>query len=161
MKDKVKWLFSRKKAILLCAFIILQSLMTFLVARYDLTPLRTVYSPVCLLSSIFLFGCFVNLQMRDVLWINKIATAAFGVYLIQCNQFFRFYVWEKWFDFEQYSASKPLYYFAGIITAIIAMICCAYILDIIWRFIYKQINKLNPVSKLYSFLEKSLYKHCI
>lgn len=76
-----------------------------------------------LFNALFLFLGFKNTQMRYSPFINTVASAAFGVYLIHDHIFFRNYLWKELFINNQYSYDPYLAIYSIIIVLLVFTIC--------------------------------------
>lgn len=88
--------------------------------------------------SVSLFLGFLKLESRSVRWINILAGASFGVYLIHDNQLLRPYLWKVLFKNSEFYSSPYLilHAFGAIVTVYIA---CTVI----------ELIRQNTVEKLY------------
>lgn len=71
-----------------------------------------------LIICVSLFMIFINLKMNYHKWINIIASASFGVYLIHDNNFLRTFIWKDLFNVSSFEGSAVVipYSIAVIIT---------------------------------------------
>lgn len=76
-----------------------------------------------LLSSLLLFIGFLKMNMGYKRFINLIASATFGVYLIHDNYFVRSFIWEKAFKNSSYSESNILILYSLFVIAIVFAVC--------------------------------------
>ena len=104
-------------AILILCFMLWTLFITFY--RYKIPFINSHYDQVfsypfaftrfpCLLTAIFLFGFFNNLKMKNRPYINTLASAAFGVYLIHENLLLNKVIWHKLFRFDSFVDSTFL-----------------------------------------------------
>lgn len=90
------------------------SLTTFYYGQFKL--------PILLISST-LFMAFAALKMRYHRWINVIASAAFGVYLIHDHDLVRPFLWQNVFKNAQYQNSFLLIPYSVMTAAIVCAVC--------------------------------------
>lgn len=76
-----------------------------------------------LLTSLCLFMLFVTIKMNYHRWINVVASATFGVYLIHDNNIVRPLLWESWFKNAQYQESLYLIPYSIIAVTIVYVVC--------------------------------------
>ena len=76
-----------------------------------------------LLMAITLFMGFVTLKMNYHKWINMIASATFGVYLIHDSSYIRYYVWTNIFKINQYQDSTFLILYSILVVFILYVSC--------------------------------------
>ena len=76
-----------------------------------------------LLMAITLFMGFVTLKMNYHKWINKIASATFGVYLIHDSSYIRYYLWTNIFKINQYQDSTFLILYSILVVFILYVSC--------------------------------------
>ena len=76
-----------------------------------------------LLMAITLFMGFVTLKMNYHKWINMIASATFGVYLIHDSSYIRYYLWTNIFNINQYQDSTFLILYSILVVFILYVSC--------------------------------------
>ena len=76
-----------------------------------------------LLMAITLFMGFVTLQMNYHQWINMIASATFGVYLIHDSSYIRYCLWTNIFKINQYQDSTFLILYSILVVFILYVSC--------------------------------------
>ena len=76
-----------------------------------------------LLIAITLFMGFVTLKMNYHKWINMIASATFGVYLIHDSSYIRYYLWTNIFKINQYQDSTFLILYSILVVFILYVSC--------------------------------------
>lgn len=76
-----------------------------------------------LLMAITLFMGFVTLKMNYHKWINMIASATFGVYLIHDGSYIRYYLWTNIFKINQYQDSTFLILYSILVVFILYVSC--------------------------------------
>ena len=76
-----------------------------------------------LLMAITLFMGFVTLKMNYHKWINMIASATFGVYLIHDSSYIRYYLWTNIFKINQYQDSTFLILYSILVLFILYVSC--------------------------------------
>lgn len=76
-----------------------------------------------LIISIMLFMTFVTLNINYNKWINIIASASFGVYLIHDNDLIRPFIWENIFENAKYQNSILLIPYSVIVVIIVYIVC--------------------------------------
>lgn len=89
------------------------------------------------LASVLLFAGFSKLKIKTNRFINSVASATFGVYLIHVSGLFKIFVWHKILKCDLFAASSlyPLYILAA---SLIVFSACA-VIDL---FVYKPLEKL-------------------
>lgn len=80
-------------------------------------------SVLTFLSALSLFMCFETINMGNHKWINTIASATFGVYLIHDNDFVRPFLWQTLFKNAQYQDSLLLIPYSIFVVAIVYVSC--------------------------------------
>lgn len=76
-----------------------------------------------LLMAITLFMGFVTLKINYHKWINMIASATFGVYLIHDSSYIRYYLWTNIFKINQYQDSTFLILYSILVVFILYVSC--------------------------------------
>lgn len=76
-----------------------------------------------LLMAITLFMGFVTLKMNYHKWINMIASATFGVYLIHDSSYIRYYLWTNIFKINQYQDRTFLILYSILVVFILYVSC--------------------------------------
>ena len=76
-----------------------------------------------LLMAITLFMGFLTLKMNYHKWINMIASATFGVYLIHDSSYIRYYLWTNIFKINQYQDSTFLILYSILVVFILYVSC--------------------------------------
>lgn len=76
-----------------------------------------------LLMAITLFMGFVTLKMNYHKWINMIASATFGVYLIHDSSYICYYLWTNIFKINQYQDSTFLILYSILVVFILYVSC--------------------------------------
>ena len=84
---------------------------------YGQEKLTTLSVALCL------FMVFATLKMNYHRWINTVASATFGVYLIHDNEFVRDFLWLDLFKNSQYQESMLLIPYSIIVVAIVYIVC--------------------------------------
>lgn len=79
------------------------------------------------LCAFSLFIAFLNLEVRQNKWINRIASTTFGVYLLHDNAFINRSLWTEWLDTDQWIHSPGL--LPHLIGATVCVFCGCMILD--------------------------------
>lgn len=89
------------------------------------------------LASVLLFAGFSKLKIKTNRFINSVASATFGVYLIHVSGLFKIFVWHKILKCDLFAASSlyPLY----ILTASLIVFSACAVIDL---FVYKPLEKL-------------------
>ncbi len=75
--------------------------------------------------SLCLFMCFSTLKMNYHKWINTIASATFGVYLIHDNNVIRKLLWLDWFRNAEYQDSLFLIPYSIFVVVAVYIVCTA------------------------------------
>lgn len=78
--------------------------------------------PILLMAITFFMG-FVTLKMNYHKWINMIASATFGVYLIHDSSYIRYYLWTNIFKINQYQDSTFLILYSILVVFILYVSC--------------------------------------
>ena len=115
-----------------------------------------------LLMAFFLFMTFAKLKIKFNKWINVIASATFGVYLIHDSSYIRYYIWWNIFKINQYQESLFLIPYSILVVFTVYVLCTGtemvrkvllekpYII-----FVNKYVNLLiNPLNKIYELSNK-------
>ena len=138
-------------AILLSALAINEKLFNGIADLFD------VNSPLVLLTSIFIFSYFKNIQFNSRI-INYIAGSMFGVYLIHEDSFVRPFIWQNILSSNLYAGSGIEYLLAGLLFSLIVFISCILIDIIFRRLIFSgTINQLTVfVCRIFNKLEKKI-----
>lgn len=80
-------------------------------------------SVLTFLSALSLFMVFVKWDMKHIKWINIVASATFGVYLIHDNDVVRDLLWQEVFENAKYQNSVLLIPYSIIVVAIVYVTC--------------------------------------
>lgn len=101
------------------------------------------------------FRIFENLNIGSRPWINKIASATFGVYLIHDSEFFRTLIWKKIFDVSGVHFKSEYFALTAVcdVFAVFAL-CC--LIDLL-----RQKFAEPRYLKLYDFLAEKLKAICV
>lgn len=148
--------------LLACVSIYLVSIsLAFVGTRYEVFSFYTTYfysenSITILFLSVVLFLAFVNLQIKQNIMINAIASSTFGIYLIHDNNYVRNFLWLRVFK-NYYFQNSILLIPYSILTVIIVFTLCSLIeivRQIIERRFFRIFKKLsficwNLLTKLY------------
>lgn len=115
-----------------------------------------------LLMALFLFMTFAKLKIKFNKWINVIASATFGVYLIHDSSYIRYYIWWNIFKINQYQESLFLIPYSILVVFIIYVLCTG--IEMVRKvllekpyiiFVNKYVNLLiNPLNKIYELSNK-------
>ena len=115
-----------------------------------------------LLMALFLFMTFAKLKIKYNKWINVIASATFGVYLIHDSSYIRYYIWWNIFKINQYQESLFLIPYSILVVFIIYVLCTE--IEMVRKvllerpyiiFVNKYVNLLiNPLNKIYELSNK-------
>ena len=115
-----------------------------------------------LLMALFLFMTFAKLKIKYNKWINVIASATFGVYLIHDSSYIRYYIWWNIFKINQYKESLFLIPYSILVVFIIYVLCTG--IEMVRKvllerpyiiFVNKYVNLLiNPLNKIYELSNK-------
>lgn len=118
-----------------------------------------------LLVSVSLFMAFATLQMKYHKWINVIASASFGVYLIHDNGIIRPILWNTLFKNAEYQDSLMLIPYSIVVVCIVFAVCT--VIDLLRQIIFEKpvmmiVNKyadllLNPINKLFTFFGNAIF----
>ncbi|MDL2225306.1 acyltransferase family protein [Eubacteriales bacterium OttesenSCG-928-M02] len=109
-----------------------------------------------LLISLSLFMAFVTMKMNYHRWINTIASATFGVYLIHDSKIIRQFLWIDLFKNGQYQESLMIIPYSIVVVAVVYIVCT--IIDLIRQKVFEKpfmivVNKyseswLKPYKKI-------------
>lgn len=115
-----------------------------------------------LLMALFLFMTFAKLKIKYNKWINVIASATFGVYLIHDSSYIRYYIWWNIFKINQYQESLFLIPYSILVVFIVYVLCTG--IEMVRKvllekpyiiFVNKYVNLLiNPLNKIYELSNK-------
>lgn len=100
----------------------------------DIVDMNSLSHLVILLVAFGLFISFKNIDIGEIGWINRAASACFGVYLIHEQPMLRTYLWDTIFDNRQYHGMFSVM-LAGIISGTVVFIGClsaAYLVHLIF-----------------------------
>ena len=141
---------------------------TVLGRKWDLFEQYTTYfygqeKLTTLSISLCLFMCFATLKMHYHKWINTMASAVFGVYLIHDNNIIRKLLWLDWFRNAEYQDSLLLIPYSVFAVATVYIVCTAvdllrhYIVEIpcmkvIQCYSYKGIASLEKLTSIFADL---------
>lgn len=81
------------------------------------------YSLFALLVSLTFFIAFTDLKIRYHKWINVVASATFGVYLIHDSDYVRSFLWLEVFQNNQYQNSLVLIPYSIAVVAVVYIMC--------------------------------------
>ena len=104
-----------------------------------------------LLMAITLFMGFVTLKMNYHKWINMIASATFGVYLIHDSSYIRYYLWTNIFKINQYQDSTFLILYSILVVFILYVSCT--MIDLIRKKLVEKPYMLFVNHYIYYFLK--------
>ncbi len=104
-----------------------------------------------LLMAITLFMGFVTLKMNYHKWINMIASATFGVYLIHDSSYIRYYLWTNIFKINQYQDSTFLILYSILVVFILYVSCT--MIDLIRKKLVEKLYMLFVNHYTYYFLK--------
>lgn len=115
-----------------------------------------------LLMAFFLFMTFAKLKIKFNKWINVIASATFGVYLIHDSSYIRYYIWWNIFKINQYQESLFLIPYSILVVFTVYVLCTG--IEMVRKvllekpyiiFVNKYVNLLiNPLNKIYELSNK-------
>lgn len=118
-----------------------------------------------LLVSVSLFMAFATLQMKYHKWINVIASASFGVYLIHDNGIIRPILWNTLFKNAEYQDSLMLIPYSIMAVCIVFAVCT--VIDLLRQIIFEKpymmiVNKyadllLKPINKLFTLFGNAVF----
>lgn len=80
-------------------------------------------SVLTFLSALSLFMVFYRCNIGYIKWINVIASATFGVYLIHDSDLIRYWLWQECFKNAQYQESVFLIPYSIIVAVIVYIVC--------------------------------------
>lgn len=108
----------------------------------------TKHSVISILFAIGLFSLFVNMDFTNK-FVNTVASATFGVYIIHNNGYMRGIIYEQIFTVSSVPSSlKLILYFIGISTIIFVVCVCV---DLARKYLLEK-----PISKLYDKITKKI-----
>lgn len=118
-----------------------------------------------LLISVSLFMAFAKLKMKYHKWINVLASATFGVYLLHDHQLVRKYIWVKIFHCADYRNSLILIPYSIAVVAAVYIICTLVDLlrqQTIERLYMKAVNRYadtlsKPFKKICEFFKRAIF----
>lgn len=118
-----------------------------------------------LLISLCLFMMFVNLKLNYHRWINKVASATFGVYLIHDNKIIRQCLWVDLFKNAQYQDSLFLIPYSIIVVIAVYIACSAidllrqYIIEKPFMMIVKRYSEkmIIPINKIVIWMKNVVF----
>lgn len=117
-----------------------------------------------LLSAVSLFMTFATLKIRNHKWINVLATATFGVYLIHDQSLVRYFLWERLFKGNQYQDSLFLIPYSIGAVFVVYFVCTVIdlgrkqILENPYMYIVNRYadTAIKPFSKVIDFVKKTV-----
>lgn len=118
-----------------------------------------------LLISLCLFMVFATLKMNYHKWINIVASATFGVYLIHDNKIVRQFLWIRLFKNAQYQESLFLIPYSIIVVVIVYVVCSfidlfrQYIIEKPFMMLIKPYleKKIIPFEKVFSIVKDFIF----
>ncbi len=146
------------------------AIFTFMGERWSIFSTHSTYfygqeKVTVLLISLTLFMAFATLKMNYHKWINILASATFGVYLIHDNGIVRPFLWVDVFKNAQYQDSLFLIPYSILVVAIVYIACT--MIDLIRKQIFEKpymllVNKyadtvLKPFSKICDFFRNIVF----
>ena len=118
-----------------------------------------------LLTSVSLFAAFANLKMKYHKWINVVASATFGVYLLHDHSLVRPYLWVRIFHCADYQNSLLLIPYSIAVVLAVFVICT--LMDLlrqqtVERLYMKAVNRyadtvLKPFKKVCEFFKRLIF----
>lgn len=129
--------------ILYFALTIIQTVFAFILLRVNFKQSPFGYlNPIILLESVCLFMFFAKLKMREVKWINYLASSAFAAYLLHCSPSLgsHFTSSFKWIE-ANISPSLPV-----ALIYLVTIYIVAVLIDKAWWFL---LGKLNFIKRLW------------
>ena len=153
-KYNVKILKENKSRII-CIMIVVLAIIIYIVAmecisRNYVDYFSGIQSPVILILSIFILNIFKSFKMKNNIYINKIAGATLGIYLIHENVFLRYFIWRTLISGNKYIESPWFVIYSILAILFIFIICC-----IAHLFIEKIL-----INNIYVLIEKIYHKIC-
>ena len=101
------------------------------------------------------FRIFENLNIGVCPWINKIASATFGVYLIHDSDLFRTLIWKNIFDVSDVQFKSEYFVLLAVCDVFVVFALCCLI-----DFLRQKFAEPRYL-KLYDFLAEKLKKFCV
>lgn len=98
------------------------------------TDLYSVHSPLILAMAVSLFCIFRNINIKNSIIINLIASSAFGTYLLSDNPLLRNWIWNDIFGNDSLSGNKA-FLLVGIGEVILIMLIC-FLIEMIWKIFF-------------------------
>ncbi len=145
-------------------------ILTLMSAKWDtyydhITYFYGMQKVTVLVMSVTMFLLFAALKMKYHKWINVIASATFGVYLIHDQSLVRYFLWERIFKGNRYQDSLLLIPYSIGVVIVVYVVCTA--VDLVRKQIFEKpymilVNKyadaaLRPFYKLCGFLKKIVF----
>ncbi len=120
-----------------------------------------IQSVLTLLSALSIFMVFKSINLGYHKWINIIASATFGVYLIHDNRIIRKFLWEELFKVNSYSNSALLIPYSICVVLLIYTVCT--IIDLLRQILFEKAFLYVIENKADSFINqiKVLITMCI
>ena len=110
-------------------------------------------------AAVLLFIGFKNIRMGEIKWLNAIAAATFGVYLIHEDPYMRGVLWSRIFKTSSHAHSSDLIFFSLWVTAAVFAACIVIELlriHLIERWYLKPLRKQDD--KISAFVERVCQK---
>lgn len=118
-----------------------------------------------LLISMTLFLVFAKLKIRYHKWINVVASATFGVYLLHDHYLIRIVLWKQIFNNSLYQDSLIFIPYSIVVVAIVYIVCT--VIDLVRQQIFERpymmfINRyinvwLKSIEKMYSHVKQIIF----
>ena len=134
---KVRWYYS------LIAFFVLYVLIIFIQYKFGIN-FAELTNPIGLVMAICLFLTFKQSKIKNIKFLNLVASFTLGIYLIHDNNFVRGYIWNNLFNCGYHSQYNYFVVFA-IVAVIVVFVACSiieYLRQKLFAYIEKFINFL-------------------
>ena len=102
---------------------------------------NNIQSPFILILTILIFNIFKNINIKNNIYINDVASSTFGIYLIHENVFLRHLIWQDIVQGSKYTNS-PLLIINAIIGVVGIFVICSIISFIVENYVVQYVMKI-------------------
>lgn len=111
-------------------------------------------SPLNMISAFCLFFLFKGIKIKHSSFINFIASHTFGILLLHDHNYFRYIIWERVFNVENFYGANILILIEYTILVVLIIFAVGILADVIRQYVFeKPIIKSNCYSKISKALE--------
>lgn len=129
--------------VFLSTFMIIIELLSIklLILKDFIQYFNNIQSPFILILTILIFNIFKNINIKNNIYINVVASSTFGIYLIHENVFLRNFIWKELVQGNKY-INSPLLIINAIIGVICVFVICSIISFIVENYVVKYVMKI-------------------